>query len=92
MDRKVAQDCIARELQALQQLSYVELLQFVGHPQSKWTTGTDQKKYQLEIQAFWDNGTVNGNLRVMVSAEYGAWSAFAPLTDDFIIAPNGSLL
>lgn len=88
----MAQGCIDQELRALHQLSYAELTRLVGHPQSKWAVGTDGKKYQLEIQAFWDESKVNGNLRIVVSADDGGWRAFAPLTDTFIVAPDGSFL
>ena len=48
-------------------------------------------KYQLEIQAVWDDKK-DGNLRVMGSVDDGGLRAFMPLTSDFIISPNGEFI
>jgi hypothetical protein len=42
----------------------------------------------VELQAIPDG--VGDNLRVMVSMDDGGWRAFLPLTDGFIIRPDGS--
>jgi hypothetical protein len=46
----------------------------------------------VEVLALWDEGRPGGNLRVMVSIDDGGWRAFKPLTEDFIIAPDGSFV
>jgi hypothetical protein len=47
--------------------------------------------YQIETQVFWD-GKPERDIRVMVSVDDGGISAFKPLTDDFIVAPDGSFV
>ena len=47
--------------------------------------------YQLEVQVFWDD-RAEQNLRVMGSIDDGRLSAFHPLSEDFIIAPDGSFV
>ena len=92
MNNQIARECAHAEMAALQQLSYAELTKLVGNPHSKWADGSDGKKYQLEIQAFWDESKKGGNLRVVVSVDDGGWRAFFPLTETFILSPAGILL
>lgn len=53
--------------------------------------------YQVVSESWWDSsmfgwGGKGGNLRVTVAVDDGGWSSFVPLTDDFIIAPDGSYI
>ena len=48
-------------------------------------------KYQLEIEAVWDDKK-DGNLRVMGAIDDGGLRAFMPLTNHFIISPNGEFI
>jgi hypothetical protein len=46
-------------------------------------------EYQIEIEAFWDDFAAK-HLRLVLSSDDGrGWRAFAPITDSFIIAPDG---
>ncbi len=47
--------------------------------------------YQVETVAVWDGGK-EGDLRVMVTVDDGGWRAFVPLSEHFILAPDGSLV
>ena len=47
--------------------------------------------YQGGIQVFWDDKP-DGAIRVMASIDDGGWRAFVPLTDDFILAPDGTFV
>jgi len=47
--------------------------------------------YQLESQVLWD-GKAGSDIRVLVAVDDGGWSAYKPLTDDFILAPDGSFV
>jgi hypothetical protein len=49
------------------------------------------KRYQAEIEAVWDDSKGN-NLRVVIEVDDGAFSAFSPLTECFIVAPDGSFV
>ena len=47
--------------------------------------------YQGEIRVFWD-AEPDGAIRVMASIDDGGWRAFVPLTEDFILAPDGTFV
>jgi hypothetical protein len=91
MNREIARALIDEELAKLRNLSYAELLKLVNKPITIKVPGSDGKNYQIERQAFWDTKK-DGNIRVMVSADDGGWSAFKPLTRDFIISPDGRFI
>lgn len=46
-------------------------------------------RYQIELQALWDERRKR-TLLVIGSIDNGGWRAFRPLSNDFIIAPDGS--
>ena len=75
----------------LQKLPYAELCKLVNKTSTTNVQGPDGEQYQIERQAFWDSKT-GGNIRVIVSADGGGLSAFNPLTQDFIISPDGSFI
>jgi hypothetical protein len=78
------------ELARLEKVSYADLAGLTGKVETKEAVGADGKKYQLEIQVFWDSK--GGDLRVIVAADDGGWRAFKPLADSFIMRPDGSLV
>jgi len=49
----------------------------------------DGTECQVEISVFWD-GEPDDDIRVMFAIDDGGWRAFAPVTDDFIIACDGT--
>jgi hypothetical protein len=89
LDKDEARAIGARKIDELRTLPYEELLRFMD-PVHQDVTGGSGTVYQVEVLAFWDGGRKarDGNLRVMVSVDDGGWSAFIPLTDEFIIAPT----
>ena len=91
MDRDEAKSVLAAELRRYRSQSY-DALQHLLHTQDAYeVTAPSRTTYQIEIQAFWD-GSPGGNLRVMGAVDDGGARAFFPLTDDFIIAPNGAFV
>jgi hypothetical protein len=87
VNEQAALECLATESAELKALTYDRLTALVDEPRSKWVTGPDGRKYQLEIQVFWEfKGSKN--LRVMLSADDGGWRAFLPVTDSFIVSPS----
>lgn len=54
-------------------------------------TAPSGRKYQVEVQVFWDNRP-GGNVRVRGAIDDGGWRAFMPLSRDFIKAPDGSFV
>jgi hypothetical protein len=45
----------------------------------------------VTVQAFWDNRP-NGNVRILGCADDGGLRAFVPLSDSFIVAPDGTFV
>jgi hypothetical protein len=91
MNEQAANALIESELHRLEEWSYSELTALIGKVETKDLDGDDGKTYQIEIQAFWDSKK-GGNVRVIVAADDGGWRAFKPLTGDFIMHPDGSLV
>ena len=91
MNREIASTLIDEELGRLREFSYSELLKLMDKPSTIYVQGQDGKRYQIERQAFWDSNK-GGNIRVMVSADDGGWSAFKPLSAAFIISPDDSFI
>jgi hypothetical protein len=93
LDKDEARAIGARKIDELRNLPYEELLRFID-PVHEDVTGRSGTVYQVEVFAFWDGGRKarDGNLRVMVAVDDGGWSAFSPLTNDFIIAPTGEFI
>jgi hypothetical protein len=91
MNREIACALIDEELGRLRNFSYAELLKMMDKPSTINVQGPDDKRYQIERQVFWDSKK-GGNIRVMVSADDGGWSAFKPLSGAFIISPDSSFI
>ena len=91
MNEQVAYALIDAELRRLQELSYADLSALIGRVETKELVGEDGKPYQLEIQAFWDSKK-GADIRLIVAADDGGWRAYKPLTGDFIMRQDGSLV
>ena len=49
------------------------------------------KQYQVEIEFFWD-GKPDKNIRVMGAIDDGGLRAMMPLTESFILSPDGTFV
>ena len=74
-----------------------------NRPYEYWVSQIDKKemceceassgvKYQVETQALWDDFRKRRNVRVVFAIDDGGLRQFYPLTEDFIIAPDGSFI
>lgn len=90
MNKTEARQLLAAKIAELRRHSYSDLLRFM-EPEGLEVAGPSGATYQLEVEAFWDDKR-SKHLRVLASIDDGRWSAFHPLTDDFIIAPDGSFV
>jgi hypothetical protein len=89
MDKAEAHQVLTRELTVLRRLPYGDLVErFLDRSESKWVTADSGARYQLELQAFWDDPR-NQTLRVVAAIDDGGWRALKPLTEGFIIASDG---
>lgn len=92
MNREIALEIASDVLQDLRKLSYEERREMMERgPKTIDVAGSDGKRYQAAIEAFWD-GKKNGPIRVMVLVDDGGLAVFKPLPRDFIIAPDGSFV
>ena len=61
----------------------------LDRPYVRAVVGPTGKRYQIEIGSLLDDPKHNRNLRVFVSIDDYGWRALSPLTEDFIISPDG---
>jgi hypothetical protein len=93
MDRSEATAILEDALNEIRLLPYTDIVgRYRDEQQVLQVTGASGAEYQIEVEAFWDDPRRPGNLRVMASIDDGGWSAFAPITRDFIIAADGSFM
>jgi hypothetical protein len=94
MDEVEARALQGMKIEELRKLSYADLVERVleAGPRTEWVNGESGQDYQLEIQGFWDSGRRKKHLRVRVAVDDGGESAYSPLVQDFIIAPDGSFI
>ena len=106
MNKREAKAILAEQVARLRRQSYSELRRYISkerfrigpisfgggeNVEALEVTGESGAEYQLEIGAVWDDRP-DGDLRIIVSIDDGGLRAFAPLTESFIIAPDGSFV
>jgi len=92
MDKREAREVIANELAKYRTWSYDQLRAIVDAPKRTFeVTGASAKRDYVDIVFHWD-GKPGGDVRVTGCIDDGGWSAFLPITDSFIKAPDGSFV
>lgn len=91
MDKEKAMAVLAEQLRLYRTKSYAELKDLLDQVDAYEIETPDGLSYQIEIQVFWD-GIPDGNIRVIGAIDDGRWRAFSPLSDDFIMTPDGAFL
>ena len=92
MDKKEAKNIIAEQLKKYRAKPYCDLVQMIDtEPVTYELMSKSDKKYQVEIQAFWDDKP-NRDIRVVGSIDDGGLRAFFPLTDGFIKSPDNDFV
>jgi hypothetical protein len=92
MDKAEARAVAVARARELRQLSWAELRdRYLDDPETVDVVGSTGATYQVQTLAVWD-GAEGGDLRVFVAVDDGGWRAFAPLSEDFIIGPDGSFV
>lgn len=91
MDKAEALQLLERHLSGYRTRTYDELKLLVRAPAVAEATGPSGAKYQIEVEAFWDDKP-EGHLRLICAIDDGGWRAFAPLSLDFIMAPDGTFV
>lgn len=91
MDTKEASSILADHLARCTSRSYAELSAWVreGRIDTPEVVAPSGHRYEIEVQFFWD-GKPDGDVRVFGSISDGRGiHAFVPLTDSFIMSPEG---
>jgi len=89
MDRLEAGRLLAAFIEDLQKRPYSELRQFLSNPTCVEVSGSSGTRYQVEYEALWDSEP-KGPLRIMVSIDDGGLiSAMFPITESFLVDPDG---
>jgi hypothetical protein len=86
-----ARELLAAKMVELRRLPYAGLLRFF-EVEAVELTGESGAVYQVEVEAYWDDRR-RGHVLVMAAIDDGrGWRAFVPMTDAFIVAPDGSFI
>ena len=91
MNALEAREVLAAQLAIWRQQSYAALSIQIGvcsHAEIRGSSGT---MYQIEITPEWDDQP-KGVIRVLGCVDDGGMRAFVPLTDDFLIGPDGQFV
>ena len=91
MNKAEAKSLLSQELSLYRELPYAELFSLVDKIETLERTAPSGVTYQIEMQVFVDDVSLQ-TLRVMGSIDDGGWRAFAPLSDSFILSPDGSFV
>ena len=91
MDEQEAWKLLCSHLNRYRQMSYADLSAQMTGPISLEIQQPDSGWYQIEIEILMDDPST-GNFRVIGSIDDGGWRAFFPLSEDFIMAPDGSFI
>ncbi len=90
MDKVEAQKVIDEHLASYRTRKYSELAPLVGDTIGFQAIAPSGIEYNVEVMLVWDNFE-GGNIRVMVAVDdTRSPSWFHPMSDDFIVAPDGS--
>ena len=74
------------------QIPYVDLASLVGgEPATGEVLGEEGDRYQFEIEVVWDDKP-SRDIRVIGAIDDGGIRAYFPLTNAFIMAPDGSFI
>jgi hypothetical protein len=91
MDKIEAKQVLTKELEGYRARSYGELVNRIGDTIVFEKQGASGATYQLEITVLWDSRP-DGDVRVIASVDDGGWSAFTPMSGDFIMSPDGNFV
>ena len=90
MNRDEALTILRERICTLRNLSYEELLQFLGNATGDEVIAPGGQAYQIEVDALWDDRQ-DSDLRIIASIDDGSlWTL--PLVQDFIIRPDGTFV
>jgi hypothetical protein len=86
-----AREILRQQIAAYERRTYADLVGLIGKTFVGEVTGSSGTRYQIELEALWDSKP-NGDLRIIGCIDDGGLRAFFPVTDDFIISPDGHVV
>ena len=92
MNRDEALTILRERICTLRNLSYEELLQFLGNATGDEVIAPGGQAYQVEVEAMWDDRP-DSDLRIIASIDDNSlrWATL-PLVQDFVIRPDGTFV
>jgi hypothetical protein len=92
MDKSEARRVALNEIRVLREMPWAELRdRYLESPETVEVDGPSGTTYQVKTHAVWD-GKTGGDLRLFVEVDDGGWRAFVPLSESFIVSPDGSFV
>ena len=92
MNKPEAGQLLATQLTKCRQQSYDDLVAKINAPnQAIEVLGSSGTRYYVAVVVHWDSEQL-GNVRVIATIDDGGARAFVPMSDDFIMAPDGSFV
>jgi hypothetical protein len=91
MDSREARAVLSEHLRRYRTMSHGDLQRLLVETDVVESHGASGAAYQIEIHAVWDRDP-GGNLRVLGHVDDGGLRAFVPLSQDFVMAPDGSFI
>jgi hypothetical protein len=92
MDKTEAQQVLDEELSVYRRCAYDDLTRLVGQKVHKDRISDGGATYQMDVEIFWDDKR-KGTIRVLGAIDDASLRyAIFPLSQDFIMAPDGSLV
>jgi hypothetical protein len=90
MSEHIARSLLHSALDEHRARSYAELVGRIGRPDVRTARGADGRDYQIEIEAMWDDQP-GGVVRVLGAIDDGSFRAFLPLSEEFLLSPEGRI-
>ena len=91
MDNREAAAVLRGHLNGYRQRAYSELVGLRGRPQTAELRGTSGRSYQVEVEVHWDSKP-GGAVRVLGSIDGGGVRSLRPISQDFILTPDGTFV
>ena len=93
MDETEAREIARGRANGLRSESHADLVaNYLNQSIHEEVVGTTGVRYDVEVQAFWDDVRRPGNLRVFVNVDSGGKAVRTLTTEDFIMAPDGTFV
>lgn len=91
MDKVEAKEIAERDLEFYRALSYTEFAAKIGEQENFERITEQGEPYRIEFDFMFDDDEQK-TVRVMGIVSYNGWTDLFPVSNDFIIAPNGEFI